>query len=172
MTLFVQPKDPEVQLAFIYQGKDNLVDELEEHGIDYRGRIAHRIDNTDLSYGDVIIIQDFKVVDIVNLDSLNNDYHVYVTMKDFENEEETFVASSKDETVANFIEKLEDAFNEEFSELRERAKQARTYANKERKQFQEDPKGRSEEYKNRAKKEVKDNVNRLGQLLKDFSDRL
>lgn len=172
MTLFVQPKDPELQLAFIYQGKDNLVDELEEHGIELRGRIANRIHNTEIAYGDVIIIQDFKVVDIVDLNSLNNDYHVYASMKDFENEEETFFASSNDETVANFIEKLEDAFNEELSELRERAKQARTYANKEREQFQEDPKGRSEEYKNRAKKEVKDNINRLGQLLKDFSDRL
>ena len=172
MTLFVQPKDPEVQLAFIYQGMDELVEELEENGIELRGRIANRIHNTEIAYGDVIIIQDFKVVDIVDLNSLNNDYHVYASMKDFENEEETFVASSNDETVANFIEKLEDAFNEEFSELRERAKQARTYANKEREQFQEDPKGRSEEYKNRAKKEVKDNINRLGQLLKDFSDRL
>lgn len=172
MTLFLQPKDPELQLAFIYQGKDKLVDELEEHGIDYRGRIAHRIDKTDLSYGDVIIIQDFKVVDIVNLDSLNNDYHVYSTMKDFENEEETFVASSNDERVASFIENLEDAFNEEFSNLRQRMKQAQTYANEERKKFQQDPRGRTEAYKERSRKETKEGINRLGDLLKGISDRL
>lgn len=172
MTLFVQPKDPEVQLAFIYQGMDDFVEELEENGIEFRGRIASRINNTELAYGDVIIIQDFKVVDIVDLNSLNNDYHVYASMKDFENEEEMHIASDENKTVAEFIGKMEEAFNEELSELRQHAEKMRDYANNERKNFQQDPKGRSEEYKNRAKKEVKDNVNRLGQLLKDFSDRL
>ena len=172
MALFLQPKNPELQLAFIYQGKDKLISELREHDIDYRGRIAYRIENTDLSYGDVIIIRDFKVIDIVDVDGLNNDYHVYATIDDFENDEETLVASSNDERVASFIENLENAFNEEFSNLRQRMKQAQTYANEERKKFQQDPKGRTEAYKERSRKEAKDGINRLGDLLKGISDRL
>lgn len=172
MTLFVQPKDPELQIAFIYQGMDELVEELEENGIELRGRIANRVHNTELAYGDVIIIQNFRVVDIIDLDSLNNDYHVYASMKDFENENEVYIASDEKKTVTEWIGRLKDAFDEELSEFRENTEQMRDVANEERKKFQQDPQGRSKDYKNRAKKEVKDNVNRLGQLLKDVSDRL
>lgn len=182
MALYAKPKEPKFQLAFVYQGQEKLIDELNEEGIEYRGRIAHRLNHTELSYGDVIIIDNFRVVNVIEMREANDHYDFYESMDDYkqEKEEQREHESSNDdfddeetcESIRAFGERLRDEFQEEMRNMESRAREAHHQLNEERQRFQQDPKGRTEAYKERSRKEAKQTINRLGDFIKGVSDRL
>lgn len=183
MALYAKPKEPKLQLAFVYQGQEKLIDELNEEGIEYRGRIAHRLNHTELSYGDVIIIDNFRVVNVIEMREANDHYDFYESMDDYEQtqEEEREYEYSSDndfddeelhDSIRAFGERLRDEFQEEMRNMESRAREAHHQLNEERQRFQQDPKGRTEAYKERSRKEAKQTINRLGDFIKGVSDRL
>lgn len=182
MALYAKPKEPKLQLAFVYQGQEKLIDELNEEGIEYRGRIAHRLNHTELSYGDVIIIDNFRVVNVIEMREANDHYDFYESMDDYKQakEEQREHESSNDdfddeetcESIRAFGERLRDEFQEEMRNMESRAREAHHQLNEERQRFQQDPKGRTEAYKERSRKEAKQTINRLGDFIKGVSDRL
>ena len=172
MTLYVQSKNPELQLAFVFQGKQKLENEMAQEGIEYRGRIAGRLNHTELNYGDVIVIDNYRVVDIVKFNDLENDYHVYESVDDFEENDEVDCECDMGSSAQEFFTHAQREFAKAWDETRQSASNFKERAARERRAFQENPRERSEAYRNRARKETKSVINQLGSALQDLSKRL
>lgn len=166
MALYIREKQASEKIGFVYAGMGALVSEFGDYGIEYRGRIKHTLNGVNLSIGDVIIIDNFRVFDIIPGDELENKYDV-LDKNDVEEDEAEYEDECDDECDCEQEQPQSDYedFNQKMNQLFENFRQ-------ESREFKENPRSKAKSYEDQARSQAKSVLSELGSALENFSKKL